>query len=103
MRSITAKLGTMRKTVEWTVYPASKTSGKDAELTVIQSDHRICAFNPVTGEGWLSKACANGAYFIHLNPALGATVVTVPPEVREAALAATPKSGDEIGPGVYVA
>jgi hypothetical protein len=51
----------------------------------------------------LSKAHANGSYFIHLNPILGATPITVPPEVIAAALDARPKSGDRIGPGVYVA
>lgn len=98
MRHITAKLGTMRKAVEWTVYPRKSAT----ESVIIQSDHRIAEFDPATGAGWLSANKPNGAYFMHLNKFLGATEVTVPREVIEAALAAAPKTGDEIGPGVFV-
>lgn len=98
MKTIVAKLGNMRKAVEWVVYP----KGSDSNDVVIQSDSRIASFDPTTGKGLLSKG-VKGAAFLHLLPALGATPVQVPPEVIQAATGAVPKSGDEIGPGIYVA
>lgn len=97
IRRITAKLGNMRKAVDWVVYPASKTS--DGTL-VIQSDTRIAQFDPITGKGWLSAAKPNGAYFLHLNRFMGATEITVPADVIEAAVAAQPQPGDTIANGV---
>ena len=89
---ITAKLGNMRKAVEWTVYPPQR----DGRI-VIQSDSRIAMFhNDGSGKCLLSKHRSGGAYFLHLSPACGATVVPVPQDVIDAALAAQPKSGDVI-------
>jgi hypothetical protein len=101
MTRITAKLGTMRKAQDFVVYPASKTNGTDQ--IVIQSDTRICQFNPFNGVGLLSDSKPNGAYFIHLNVLMGAKWIVVPKDVCLAAKAAQPKSGDAIGPGVMVA
>lgn len=102
IKRVTAKLGTMRKAADWIVYPAERAmDGKT--VTVIQSDTRIAAFDPATGDGMLSKARKNGAYFMHLSPFMSATPITVPADVIAAVLDARPKSGDEIGPGVYVA
>lgn len=99
---ISAKLGKMRKTVDWVVYPAQK----DGRI-VIQSDKRIATFGgPMNsippGKALLSKSCSSGAYFVHLSPACGATLVDLPDDVLEAAIGAQPKSGQEIGPRVYV-
>lgn len=94
MKKIIAKLGNMRKSVEWVVYP------KQGERIVIQSDKRIAEFDPATGEGVLSASHPSGAYFVHL--AIGAKPITVPSELVQEILAAQPKSGDQIGPGVYV-
>ena len=92
MQKIRAKLGRMRKVVEWVVYPAKK----DGRI-VIQSDKRIAMFhNDGSNKGLLSKSCPNGAYFLHLSPACGAEVVEIPQGVIDAALAAQPKSGDKI-------
>lgn len=104
MNTITAKLGNMRKAVEWVVYPAGRivTSNPNGSIT-IQSDHRIASFDPKTGRGYLSAHKGAGAYFMHLQPFLGATEVLVPRDVIVAALAAQPQSGDEIGPGVTIA
>lgn len=109
IKRVIAKLGTMRKTVDWIVYPQQSVrntqTGAVAPLTptvIIQSDRRICAFDPSTGRGILS-ADYRGANFAHLNKSLGATDIVVPPDVIMAVLAAQPKSGDSIGPGVYVA
>jgi len=101
---INAKLGNMRKSVEWTVYPAQK----DGRV-VIQSSKRIAAFDSIgagsipQGKVLLSKNQPNGAYFIHLSPMCGATLEVLPDDVRDAALASQPQSGDHIGHGVYVA
>jgi len=96
---ITAKLGNMRKLVGWTVYPAKK----DGQI-VIQSDKRIALFrNDGSNKGLLSKHQSSGAYFVHLSPLCGATVVTIPQEVIDDAIAAQPQPGDHIGHGVYVA
>lgn len=101
VRRITAKLGNMRKAADWVVYPASRTESDGSIL--IQSDTRIASFDPATGKGLLSKAKPNGAYFMHLSKFMGATEIEVPADVIEAARAAQPKSGDEIGPGVTIA
>lgn len=92
-KSITAKLGNMRSEVEWCVYPPNK----DGRI-VIQSDHRIAVFhNDGSNKGWLSEHKKNGAYFMHLSPACGASVVDVPQAVIDAAIAAQPQNGDKIG------
>ena len=96
MKEIQCKLGNMRKAVGWVVYPPSRTS--DGTL-LIQSDHRICQFNPETRKGMLSKHQANYATFLHLSKMMGATEVEVPQEVVDMAKAAQPQSGDLIGKG----
>jgi hypothetical protein len=107
-RSIKAKLGNQTKEKSWVVYPGSPKSGPMAfgvlieDAITIQCSDRIATFNRETGEGLIS-ARRKGAGFIFLRSELGATPVQVPPEVVAAALAAQPKPGDEIGPGVYVA
>jgi len=102
MQKIHAKLGNMRKVVDWVVYP----SQKDSRI-VIQADTRIAAFagpqNAIPpGKCLLSKRQPGGAYFLHLSPMCGATMVDLPDDVRDAAIAAQPQSGDKIGPGVFV-
>ena len=94
---ITAKLGTMRKAVDWIVYPQTDQSGR----ITIQSDSRICCFFEDTGLGMLSKA--GRPYFIDLARVRGATPVEVPKDVIEAAKAAMPKSGDTVAPGLVIA
>ena len=110
MRNITAKLGNMRKAKDWVVYPAPKSvvaSINDPDAPsgslLIQCDTRICRFDIGTGVGTLSAHKSNGAYGTDLMGFRGATQVVVPPEVIADALGAQPKSGDAIGPGVYVA
>lgn len=103
MQRIHTKLGNMRKVVDWVVYPV-RNDGR----VVIQSDSRIAAFGGPSGsipmgKALLSKRQPGGAYFLHLSPACGATLVDLPLEVVNAAMAAMPQSGDKIGPGVFVA
>lgn len=97
--NITAKLANMRRAVEWIVYPAMG----DNTFFQIQSDHRICRFDKVTGKGMISKHKANHACNIDLMPMLGATEVVVPAELIEACKAAQPHSDDHIGGHVFVA
>ena len=94
MRHVNAKLGNMRKAAEFVVYPRADAT----KPVVIQSDKRIACFDPVTGAGRLSTACPNGAYFLPLS--LGATPFVASPELIAECLAAAPKAGEEIGPGV---
>jgi len=91
-KEINAKLGNMRKAADWTIYPHN-----DNGNIVIQSDTRICKFDPTTGKGVLSRNVPNGAYFHHLNKFLGAIDVVVPREVIDACIDNQPKSGDKIG------
>lgn len=99
LKRVMAKLGNMRKAADFIVYP--KSTDDTSKNLIIQSDSRICKFDVETGKGLLS-ANKRGAGFMHLHPVLGATVIDVPSDVIEAAKAATPKSGDEIGPGVRI-
>lgn len=92
-----AKLGNMRKEKDWVTYPRDK-----RPEVVIQCDDRIAVFNPENGKGLLSKSTRNPG-FLYLNPALGATPVQIPEEIIKLALAAEPKPGQQIGPGVYLA
>ena len=100
VQRISAKLGNMRKPADFVVYPASKTESRGTVL--IQSSHRIAEFDPATGKGVLSKHVGSGAYFLHLTKMMGASDIVVPTDVIAAAVAAIPKPGDEIGPGVYI-
>lgn len=97
MKTITAKLGNMRKAAEFVVCPVSNA---DPDTLYIQSDKRICKFNTKTGKGLLSNGKGHPGFTALY---IGATEITVPQEVIDAATGATPKSGDKIGPGVYVA
>jgi hypothetical protein len=83
--NVTAKLGNMRKEVEWTVYPFKQ----GEESWVIQSDTRIARVYR-NGKVILSKAKSSGAYFVHLNPMLGATKETAPAELLTALEALMP-------------
>ncbi len=100
MQHITAKLGNMRKATDWVVYPAQP---MNPHILVIQSDHRIAHIDSQTGEGMLSAHKSGGAYFVHLVKEAGASYITAPKDVIEAALAARPQSGDNVGAGVRVA
>lgn len=97
--TIKARLGDMRKWVEFFVYPPSTNN----DTILIQSDHRICKITIATRKGMLSIHRVNGAYFQDLQPFLGAKEVDVSQEIIDAALATQPKSGDKIGGGVVIA
>jgi hypothetical protein len=58
---------------DFTLYPYN-----GGDTIVIQSDKRIAQINLKTGETILSKQVQGGAYFMHLNAFLGATVCQFP-------------------------
>ena len=76
MRSITGKLGNMRKSVEWTVYP-SKNDGTE----IIQSENRIAQIHLASGKALLSDGKGGHQGFMKLSKYLGATVVDCPDEI----------------------
>jgi hypothetical protein len=92
--SVDAKLGNMRKSVSWTVCPTP--TGGDDSLVMIQSDKRICQFDPKTGNGMLSSGKGGHPGFHMLMRSCGAKPVSVPQDVIDAALVNQPKSGDVI-------
>jgi len=94
MKHLTAKLGNMRKTQEWVVYPASRTNDNSI---LIQCDNRIASFNPQTGAGILSDGKNGHQGFHKLNAFMGAKSITVPQDIIDSAIAAQPQSGDAIG------
>jgi len=98
MRTVQARIGNMRKTMEWVVYPRATNAENDN--IVIQCSSRIASFDPLTGRGLLSKPCPNGAYFLHLNKAFGAVEIDVPQDVIVLCQANQPQPGDEIAPGI---
>ena len=95
MKTIKTKLGNMRKSAEFVVYPRS-----DYGNVKIQSSHRTCLFDADTGKGWLSRHVANYPTFLHCNPVMGGTAIIVPQEVIDEALAAEPKIGDKVCNGI---
>lgn len=100
--SVVAKLGNMKKAVDWTVYPQA-TNAVDNDVITIQSDHRIAAINVRNRTGILSAHKGSGAYFMHLNTAFGATVLSdIPQDVIDAIVATQPKKGDQVAPGLYI-
>lgn len=89
MKTVTAKLGTMRKPQEFVVYPPS-----DKGRVIFQSDKAIGAFDIKTGEGILNT---KGCYFPHLNQALGAQPYTFPQDFVLQCIGAYMGTGSLIG------
>ncbi|MED5285040.1 MAG: hypothetical protein VYC71_03640 [Planctomycetota bacterium] len=79
-QTVTAKLGNMRKAVEWTVCPAQQ--GRE-HRRIIQSKNRIAEVNLDRGSVVLSDGKGGHQGFYKLDPFLGATVVDCPPELLE--------------------
>ncbi len=77
-QTVTAKLGNMRKSVEWTVCPA-----RNGRRRIIQSKNRIAEVNLDRGSVVLSDGKGGHQGFHKLDPFLGATVVDCPPELLE--------------------
>jgi hypothetical protein len=96
VRSINFKIGNMRKAVDWTVYPASRTAGQGDPTLFVQSDKRALSINLTTKKGMLSNGKGHPG-FISVMKFLGATEVSVPDEIIALCLGAQPKSGDTLG------
>jgi len=90
-KTVTGKLGNMRKAQEWVLYPQT-----DPGRVVIQCDRRIASVDLATGMAVLSSGKGGHQGFVALSPLLGATVVEVPAGVMDALRAhvAANKPGD---------
>jgi len=99
---VTAKLGNMRKEARFIVYPRPTNVGDDYKDITIQSDKRICRFNPETRKGLLSSGKGGHPGFHTLHPALGAMEVEIPQTLIDEILAHQPKKGDEVAPGLLI-
>ncbi len=98
IRQIKLQLPGMRKADECVVYPALM-----GGLIQIQGARSIARIDPATGKGLVNFKGSGPKYNLHLHPSMGAVVhqfdmgfVLMCQELR-------PNSGDQIGPGVYIA
>ena len=76
---VTAKLGNMRKAVEWVIYPFNA----EDRLLMIQCDKRIAQINLETGKGMLSDGKGGHQGFFKLNRMAGAKEIDCPSELLE--------------------
>ncbi len=97
MKSITWKFPRRRKVESFVIYPA------DGEKVVIQSNKTIAQINLKTGRGMLNATGSDNKYFMHLNEFMGAKPYKFSKNLIDKIRGNTPKSGDEIGGGVYFA
>ena len=96
-KSVTCKLGNMRKSVEWTIYPRNEND----QFAQIQCDSRIAKINLNSGKTLLSKAGLSN--FAGLMPHLGATEVVCPQDVIQSIKATGHyKEGEHLAHNVYV-
>ena len=87
-KSVTAKLGNMRKAQEWTVYPI-----KPSETTAtIQCDQRIAKIDFTSGNCLLSDGKGGHQGFMKLSTFMGAKVYPTPTELLEALKNLVPES-----------
>lgn len=95
-KSITCKLGNMRKATRFTLCPQSETALNEV---IIQSDRRIARIDLNTGKAILSSGKASHPGFIELLAIRGAVTVDVPADVLAELnrLTATNTKGDGIG------
>lgn len=99
IKTISLKIGNMRKAQEFVVYPHT-----DGAYLKIQSDDCIAVVDPKTGEcRWTRNK--GGAYFQHLTVGgnNGNGTEMIPMDVVQSLIDAQPKSGDKIGMSVYIA
>jgi len=98
---ITCKLGTMRKAVEWSVYPPDRTDDKNCLM--IQCERRIAYIYIKEKKVLLSDGKGGHPAGWKLLPSQGAKLFDCPQEVIDAAIAAQPKPGDKIGGMLVIA
>ena len=73
-----AKLGNMKKSVEWVICPRP-----ESREVIVQCNKRIAKINLDTGMAVLSSGKGGHNGFVHLSPMLGATECVVPQDVLE--------------------
>lgn len=98
MRHVKVKFLGMRKEDECVVYPYSE---GQTEI-MFQGDRTVGQFNIETGEGVLNCKGSNAKYGHHLSKMFGAVPFKYSPEFVKECLAAQPKPGDSVGPGVII-
>lgn len=96
---IKLKLANMNKPADFIVYPIKP----DDEYVRIQSDHRFARINLTTGEGLVSRNVANHPNSIHLHPSWGPWEIKVDQTTLAELKKISPKKGDAIGPGCFIA
>lgn len=100
IKTVTVKIGNMRKAQKFVIYPRALGEINAATLT-IQSDDCIAKLNTETGEcQWTRNK--GGAYFHNLITGgnLGQGTQTLPPEIVEQFKQSQPQKGDTIGNGI---
>lgn len=93
--TVSWKFDGRRNAEEFVIYPEQNGS------VVIQSDKSIAQINLKTGRGLLNVKGGGSKYFVHLSEFLGAKEVKFSPSLIALIKKSIPKSGDEIGGGVY--
>ena len=91
---VKAKLGSMRKEVEWVVYPNHNKGEKPTNI-FIQADRRCCVIDTQTKVGLLSKPM-NYPRRDFCHPHFGGEVIQVSQEFIDECLRKQPQSGDVI-------
>ena len=98
--SVHGRLGTMRKDVSWSVYPASYNESKSETAgdptLFVQSSKRAVSINLRTKKGMLSNGKGRPGFHA-ATKFCGAIEIDVPQEFIDACLAAQPNKGDTIG------
>jgi hypothetical protein len=77
---VTGKIGNMRKSQEWVVYPLNNA---DQTTRVIQSDNRIAKVDLTTGKVLLSDGKGGHQGFPKLHISLGAKLYDCPQDILE--------------------
>lgn len=97
MKTITLKLGNMRKPQEFVVYPYKN----GQEKVSIQSDGRWATIEVATGKGLINSKNVNypNSMSLMFNP----IEITVDQETMNKIFDCQPKSGDRIGAAVTIA
>lgn len=100
MKTVTAKLATMRKAQEFVVYPRPTNVGADYNLVMVQSDKAIGRFDQTTGKGILNYKGSNSKYGHDLAPERGAIPFQFPQDFIDQCLDIQPKKGDVLCNGI---
>lgn len=95
---VTGKLGNMRKSVEWIVYPPSNGERSGPGKLFVQSDKRAVAIDVATKKGMLSNGKGHPG-FISTLKILGAVEIDIPDDFLQQCLNAQPHSGDVVAGG----